>query len=165
MQKLQFSILDLLIGTAVFAFGCAALRGHSPIWESAMVTGTFVLLSLASFGACYSEGQTRSFRTAFAIVGWVFFILPRVPSTKGILSGLLTTTTLFYSLTEHLCPEAFTRDASGVINGVSGKIVHSYYAISECFTALIVGLLGGVLAICLRARRESRIRKQGIDGD
>lgn len=156
MHRLQFSILDLLIGTAFFAFGCAALKGQSSLWLSTTVTGTVVLLTLASFGAWYSEGHIKSFRTGFAVTGWLFFLLPRVPGISSVHSQLLSTDLSRY-VGRYIRPDIYYIDASGKITGGSGSIL--YDGISQCLAALLIGLLGGILAVHLYGKREVRHRQ------
>ena len=74
-SALRFSIRQLLLGTALVAVGCVALRGASPIWVSALLGCTLLALTAAVPLALFCQGSDRVWWFGFALFGWMYMLL------------------------------------------------------------------------------------------
>ncbi|MEX2175919.1 MAG: hypothetical protein WD872_16275 [Pirellulaceae bacterium] len=72
---LRFSIRQLLLGTALVAVACVALRNAGGWWVSALLAVTVLVLTAAVLLALFRERSQRAFWIGFALVGWAQFSL------------------------------------------------------------------------------------------
>jgi hypothetical protein len=71
----RFSIRQLLLGTALVAVGCVALRSASPMWVAALLGLTLLLLVAAVPLAIFRQGTNRAWWFGFALFGWLYMLL------------------------------------------------------------------------------------------
>jgi hypothetical protein len=93
MSRLRFSIASLLGLVLFLAVGLAALRAADDLWDSAVFTGTLVILLIAVLLAVHRTERQRAFWLGFAVFGWVALAASLVPPIEA---RLLTTKLLAY---------------------------------------------------------------------
>jgi hypothetical protein len=71
----RFSIRQLLVATALVAFGCLALLKSSSFLAAAMMGTVALVLVAAAVLAIYRAGDLRAFWLGFAIFGWSYLLL------------------------------------------------------------------------------------------
>jgi hypothetical protein len=73
MNRLRFTLAQLMAIVLFIGFGFAALRSASVLWASAVFTLTVAVLSVAVLGAMARRGRARMTWAGFALLGWVYF--------------------------------------------------------------------------------------------
>ncbi len=87
----RFSVLHLIVGTAIAAVYCAALFNESPWWRATLGTITLAMLLNSALAAIYATGLKRVFAVGF-LIGAIFFVLGIYSSiAEASLPVLLTT--------------------------------------------------------------------------
>ena len=71
----RFSIRQLLLGTALVAVGCVALRSASPTWVAALLGVVLLVLTAAVPLAIFRQGAQRAWWFGFALFGWLYLLL------------------------------------------------------------------------------------------
>jgi hypothetical protein len=71
----RFSIRQLLLGTALVAIACVALRSASPTWVAALLGLTLLALAAAVPLAIFRQGADRAWWFGFALFGWLYMLL------------------------------------------------------------------------------------------
>ena len=71
----RFSIRQLLLGTALVAVGCVALRSASPTWVAALLGLMLLVLTAAVPLAIFRQGGDRAYWFGFALFGWLYILL------------------------------------------------------------------------------------------
>lgn len=71
----RFSIRQLLLGTALVAAACVALRSASPDWVAALLGLTLLVLVAAIALAIFRQAGQRAFWLGFAMFGWAYLLL------------------------------------------------------------------------------------------
>jgi hypothetical protein len=71
----RFSIRQLLLGTALVAVACVALRSASPLWVAALLGLTLLLFAAAVPLAVFRQGTDRAYWFGFALFGWLYMLL------------------------------------------------------------------------------------------
>jgi hypothetical protein len=71
----RFSIRQLLLGTALVAVGCVALRSASPTWVAALLGLMLLVLTAAVPLAIFRQGADRAWWFGFALFGWLYILL------------------------------------------------------------------------------------------
>lgn len=93
MSRIRFNIASLLVVVLFVAFGFAALRESSDLWESGLFTLTLTVLLVSILLAIHRAESRRAFWIGFALFGWIYLGLSLVPSIE---SRLITTKALAY---------------------------------------------------------------------
>ncbi len=71
----RFSIRQLLLGTALVAVACVALRSASPTWVAALLGLMLLALTAAVPLALFRQGADRAWWFGFALFGWLYLLL------------------------------------------------------------------------------------------
>ncbi len=71
----RVSIRQLLVGTALVAVACVALRGASPTWVATLLGLTLLALAAAVPLAIFRQGSDRAWWFGFALFGWLYMLL------------------------------------------------------------------------------------------
>src|SRR5262245_46253574 len=71
----RFSIRQLLLGTALVAVACVALRSASPMWVAALLGVMLLLLAAAVPLAIFRQGTDWAWWFGFALFGWLYMLL------------------------------------------------------------------------------------------
>jgi len=71
----RFSIRQLLLGTALVAVGCVALRSASHIWVAVLLGLMLLVLTAAVPLAIFRHGAQRAWWFGFALFGWLYILL------------------------------------------------------------------------------------------
>jgi hypothetical protein len=168
-MNLRFSILWLMALVLLVAVGFAALGNPTELWASAIFTLTVGLLCYSVVGAMFLRGRRRAYWGGFATFGWVYLILVfNILSAKtGLESPPLLTTRLLAYVDRALHPPAtaserlyealinppnFTTSPVGMPMTVSLSL--SFYQIGHSLAALVVALIGSVVARIFAAQEE-----------
>jgi hypothetical protein len=80
MRRIRFTIAQLMAAVLVFAFCFAALTNANAFWGSAAYTLAIVMLAAAVVGAIARKGRRRINFAAFAVFGWTYLLVSRLPS-------------------------------------------------------------------------------------
>ena len=71
----RFSLRQLLLGTALVAVACVALRSASSTWVAALLGLTLLALTAAVPLAIFRQGAYRAWWFGFALFGWLYLLL------------------------------------------------------------------------------------------
>ncbi len=167
---LRFSLASLLAVVFFVAVGSAALANATDLWRQITVTLTVVCLLLATLAAVFSRGQTRLFAGGFALTGWLYMTLAFV-TAFGLRDDLLTDSVIQWlsevihgddaAVSSGQAVADFDNDGDldlvfvGLGNGTFAQQTSSLsnlQAIGHALWAIIVGWLGGVVALWLRRK-------------
>jgi hypothetical protein len=80
MRRIRFTIAQSMAAVLVIAFGFAALTNANAYWGSATYTLAIAMLAAAVVGAIARKGRRRITFAAFAIFGWTYLLVSRLPS-------------------------------------------------------------------------------------
>lgn len=159
-SPVRVPILAIVLVVAACAIAFTALRTASRPWHDATYTFTVFLLLIAVLASRYRRGGERAFWFGFAVFGWGFFLLGYVPwispfgglgpaSSRPLNPNLLTSrVTLF--LLPYLRTSTNSLGAIDPITWATLGIVHQ-------IMTLVIGAVGGLIALLLRRRSRSRI--------
>ena len=163
---LKFSLASLLAVVFCAAVGSAALANATDLWRQITVTLAVVCLLLATLVAVFSRAQARLFAGGFAMTGWLYLMLAFV-SLFGLQDDLLTDKAIqWLGETIHADDGVAGSGQSfagsnrlnllfGLQNGVFNQRTTPYpnlTTIGHALWTLIVGWLGGVVALWLRRK-------------
>jgi FG-GAP-like repeat len=93
MRRFRFNIASVLGVILVLGVGFAALRESSDLWEHGIFTLTLAALLISILLVIHRPEKKRAFWIGFALFGWIYLGLSRVPSIE---SRLITTKALAY---------------------------------------------------------------------
>ncbi len=99
------TIAGLMAGVLFCGVGIAALRGASPLWDSAVLSLTLAVLGLAILGALFLRGESRAFWGGFAIFGGGYLALTSGPWFAENVGPRLVTTEALGFLHDTLHPQ------------------------------------------------------------
>ena len=169
---LRFSLASLLAVVFVAAVGSAALANATDLWRQITLTSTVVCLLLVTLAAVFSAGRTRLFAGGSALTGWLYLMLAFV-SAFGLRDDLLTDKMIQW-LGETIHGDVgvvgagqamadFDNDGTldlfvSMGNGTFAQQTTPFpnlTSIGHALWTIIVGWLGGVVALWLR-RRDTR---------
>ena len=71
----RFSIRQLLLGTALVAVACVAMRSASPLWVAGLLGLTLLMLTAALPLAIFRQEADRAWWSGFALFGWMYLLL------------------------------------------------------------------------------------------
>ena len=71
----RFSIRQLLLGTALVAVACVALRSASPTWVASLFGVMLLVLTAAVPLAIFRAGADRAWWFGFGLFGWLYILL------------------------------------------------------------------------------------------
>jgi hypothetical protein len=91
MRRPRFTIASLLVFVLFLAFGLAALRESTEVWDVAVFGVTFLLLLTSVLLAVHRTGPRRAYWLGFALFGGAYLaagLIPpvgaRLPTSKGL---------------------------------------------------------------------------------
>jgi WD40 repeat protein len=175
MRTLTFSLRSLLVGIVYVAVGCTALAKRSELWTSIVVTGTVATLLLAGIACVFARRKTRAFAGGFTIAGVAYLGAVYAPGIGERFAPHLATTKLLDWATLQLHGDAgvastiaFSPDGRVLAGAYNGTVrlwnvataqplampAFLFQEIGHCLWALLLGCLGGMLAVACHARRE-----------
>jgi len=140
----RFSLRTLLVGLVFFAVGCTALVNASEAWQTTISTTAFAALFFATLAGLFRRGKAQAFWIGFAVIGWLYLVLvyglweentqPRLATTRALV--------LVWNAVR------YTVAVSGSFAGATRTVPnHEYFLnIGQCLWALLLALLGGLLA-------------------
>jgi hypothetical protein len=142
----------------------AALREPSLVTLTVVYGLTIAALTFAVLVARYGRRDAASFGFGFSLLGWVAFVMAFGPwriafqpmNLERRLSDFLPTHLLVVAISYHLYPPP---DPSSMTTSLEGRVQeyqrHSaMMGIGDCLVALWLGLIGGVIATVMAARRR-----------
>jgi hypothetical protein len=149
MRRVRFTIAQSMAAVLVIAFGFAALRNANETWASATHTLSIVMVTAAGFGACVRKGRRRVTLAAFAVFGWAYLLVSRLPDLhlRG-LAQVPAPTMLFEWGILQMHPFF---DPAGVADTVA------YVQISHSVGIILFASVGAVLGYFLAAKDEMPI--------
>ncbi len=187
-RSIRFTIAGLMGAVLAAAIGLAALRTASETWAGVMLLLTCGVLALAVVGVVCRGESERAWWLGFALFGWGYLALafwcgnrarsPRLPTlmwldavgTKlglpphdggmgaGVLSGLRSIGIRGI----HGSVGAFGGFGG---NAGAGGVDESFAQVGHCLWALLLAILGGILASILFAAPGRRSAAQRSSGD
>ncbi len=80
----RFSVLHLIVGTAIAAVYCAALFNETPWWRATLGTITLAMLLNSALAAIYATGLRRVFAVGF-LIGAIFLCVGSLQLDRGSL--------------------------------------------------------------------------------
>ncbi len=153
MRRIRFTIAQLMAAVLVIAFCFAALTQANAFWGSATYTLAIAMLAAAVVGAVARKGRSRMTFVAFAVFGWTYLLVARLPQdlqhTGHGLGPVHAPTLLFESGTEAF-PLIFYPPAQG------SEWVH-YVQVSHSIGIILFASVRAVLGHFLAATDASRI--------
>jgi len=144
MTRLRFSIAQLMALVLYLGFGFAALRHADPLWASATYTLAMLMIATAGVGAFAQKGTARMTWLGFAVFGWAYLLVARLPDLNtpgaGQIHGPYLLIEWGFAL---LVPYIYPPGAG--FNGVEyDRIAHSLGII---FSGLVGAVVGHLLAM------------------
>ena len=86
MNRLRFTLAQLMAVVLFVGFGFAALRNADNFWADATYTIAIISLATALLGAIVRRGTARVSWIGFAVFGWTYLMLDFLPAwTPSIL--------------------------------------------------------------------------------
>lgn len=166
---MKYSLATLLLLTAVVALGMAGLVNATPLWTQIVVTSVVLTLIGATVVAVHSR-QARPFVSGFALAGWAYFLLTTTAIGGTARNNLVTTTALtkLYPVlheAEATNPQAAYTVAyrDFLLASVNQQFIATpnpgpessrFHSVGHSLWAMLVGSLGGMLAISVQRRRQ-----------
>ena len=160
MLRFRFSLFGLVWVVVVAAFGFAALRHPSEVWETATLSAVLCALFVAIIGMVGSRRDSRAFWIGFALFGWAYLWLA-FGEFRRYSQRLLTDHVLSFFWRE--------LEQSGVFRVPSGtSYVHrpnqdQFIQIGHLILVSLFALCGGVLCRYFYIRREQSSRYRHND--
>src|SRR4051812_12295962 len=87
MNRLRFTLAQLMVIVLFIGFSFAALRNADEIWASATFTLAFLMVTVAPLGALARRGRARMAWAGFAVFGWSRFMVGAHPLTTNSVFG------------------------------------------------------------------------------
>jgi hypothetical protein len=159
---MRFSVITLLLSTAVVALGAAAVVHRTSLWTN-LVVSLVVAITVGSTITAWASPTRRPFCLPFAIVAGVYlatiYLEPLAPLEKQLI-----TTRLVHDLavsTDRTLPDTFyeDRDDDYVLNmnrrleGLAPPRFHAFYHAIQAVVALALATLAGMATSILMHRR------------
>ena len=144
MTRLRFSIAQLMGIVLYLGFGFAALRNADEFWASASYTLAMAMIAAALVGAFARNGTARMTWVGFAVFGWAYLLVARLPDLNTPSAGQIHGPYLliewgFALLVPYIYPPG------AAFNGVEyDEIAHSLGVI---FSGLVGAAVGRLLAM------------------
>ncbi len=159
LPAIKTSILALVLVVAACAMAFTALRTGSRLWYTVLYTFTAFLLLTAVLCARFRRGNERAFWFGFAVFGWGFFLMglgtwmnpfadSDEPAGNTLNPNLLTTRVILFLL-------PYLRTDTNSLTQIN-PITENTIGIAHLLVALILALVGGILAVLLRRRPRGR---------
>ncbi len=165
---MRFSIMGLLLATAVVALVAAAIVHRTSLWTNLVVT-LAVAITLACTITAWASTMRRSFCLPFAIVAWVYlatiYLEPLAPLEKQLITSRLVHDIAIR--TDRMIPDVLTedrddfyvRDLNRRLQGMAPSTFHAFYHACQAAIALGLATVAGVVTSMLVERRLPRTAK------
>jgi hypothetical protein len=79
MNRVRFTLFQLMAVVLYFGFGVAALRNADDFWASATYTLAITMIALAVVRALARKGGARTAWAGFAVFGWTYLLVNQLP--------------------------------------------------------------------------------------
>ncbi len=148
MRRIRFTIAQSMAAVLVIAFGFAALVRADAFWASATYTLAIAMLAAAVVGAIARKSRRRMTFAAFAVFGWTYLLVSRLPQDLPHndvgLGPAHAPTLLFESGMEAIALFFYPR-------GPGSEFVH-YVQVSHSIGIILFASLAAVLGHLLAAK-------------
>ena len=142
MNRLRFTLAQLMVIVLFIGSGFAALRTADALWASVALSLAILTVSVALAGACSRKVGARMPWAGFGIAGGLCLVIwLSTSSTIGYVNG--PPYPLLYGLQPHINPEAS-----------AGRPFIAYTQISHSLDVVILGCLGAIIGRLLAATVE-----------
>jgi hypothetical protein len=140
MNRLRFTLAQLMLLVLIIGFGFAALQNANALWASVTFGVAVVSVAVALAGACSRTPAARMPWAAFAAAGGLSLVFWLVTSANMVYVDELS---LFVSL------QPFLNRQLG-----SGVTFVAYAQVSHSLDALLLGGLGAIVGQLLTPKQE-----------
>jgi hypothetical protein len=79
MNRLRFTLAQLMAVVLLVGFGFAALRNADEFWASAIYTLAISMIAAALVGALARKSEAHMTWTGFAVFGWTYLLVDQLP--------------------------------------------------------------------------------------
>jgi hypothetical protein len=160
---MRFSIITLLLATAVIALGAAAIVHRTSLWTNLVVT-LAVGITVGCTITAWASPKRRSFCLPFAIVAWVYlatiYLEQLAPLEKQLITSRLvhdiavrTDRTIPDVLNEDR-DDLYVRDLNRRLQGLAPSTFHAFYHACQAAIALGLATITGIVTSMLMDRRS-----------
>src|SRR5262245_19512586 len=147
MNGLRFPLISLFAFTALAAVSCAALVNPTEVWTIEIVTCVVASLFFGGLVAMHGEGTGRAFWQGYTLTGWSYLALVFVLNVADHFMETETNSYLATSrLVQWLCNARWPSPFVVSVTPVMPEAWWYTYVIGECLWAVVLGLIGGVIA-------------------
>ena len=154
MNRLRFTLAQLMAIVLYLGFGFAALRNADEFWASATYTLAITLIAGALVGAFARSGRARTPWVGFAVFGWTYLLIVHLPAwgVGGLGFGPIGKPHLLIEWgTARLQP--YIKPPPPGMGVMAGDMMH-YEQVSRSLGIILFGLVGAVLGRLLSAKDE-----------
>ena len=160
---MRYSLATLLGIVSFIAVGCGALASSSLFMASVFFSLAVATLTAAVVGAAVTSGAARAFWIAFAVFGWMHFVLAIGPWFDDHTGELLVTRqaldrmglAMNYDVSEHTQMPGIWLNlpyASG--NRARSSYPHlAFVVIGQCLFSVAIGWIAGAVTSALYSRQ------------
>jgi hypothetical protein len=142
MNRLRFSIAQLMAVVFYFGIGFAALRNGGAIWASATFSVAIISFSVALIGACSHKGKARMSWGGFAIAAGVALTI-WIITPHGVGSSQGPPRPLLFHLQPYVNP------------GAAGGSEFIYFSqIAKSLDIILLGLVGALVGHFLALKED-----------
>jgi hypothetical protein len=140
MTRLRFTLAQLVAVVLFIGFGFAALHNADEFWASATYTLAITLIAASLVGAIVRRSEARATWAGFAVFGWTYLLVVRLPpcDTGGLGFGPIPTPNL-------LIEWAIGRLQPYIYPTLGGRDLTPYEQVSHSVGIILFGLLGAVV--------------------
>ncbi len=147
MTRPRTTIAQLMAIVFYLGIGFAALRNADDFWASATYTLSIFVISAALLGALIRKGTRRPTWIGFAVFGWAYLVVGRLPGFYTPFDGSLNAPSLLIEWgAKQLQPYIYPPGAATNFS--------AYLQVSHSLGIILFGLVGAIVAHFIAATDE-----------
>jgi len=148
MNRLRFTLAQLMAVVLYVGFSFAALRNANEIWASMAFTLAFLMVSVALVGALARRGRARMAWAGFAVFGWSRLVVDVFPPMTNSVVGRIPPPGL-------LSKKGFTNVLLYFLDQSQSHYTFHHTQVILSLDIILVGLVGAIVG-CLMAEKDKR---------